>query len=264
MTNLKLIATDLDGTLLQNGAQKCNQELFPLVESLHEKDVLFCACSGRQYESLRNLFEPVKDKLVYLCENGVQVIYRDKILLEETLDYDLSMEICRAVMEHEGCEVMVSTSKTSYLLDRNKEYVRYIIEDVKNKVDLVHTLEEIKENVIKVAAFIPAEKLNEVQKDLHARFHTQCQVLTSGTIWVDFLPNNVNKGTAMKKISEILEIPLEDIAVFGDNENDRSVLEIVGHPYLMENCNPTMKNLKNPFTYCKKVETTLAEMMQSL
>lgn len=50
---------------------------------------------------------------------------------------------------------MVSTSKTCYLLDRNEEYVGYMKNEVKNKVDLVHSVDEIKENIIKVAAFIP-------------------------------------------------------------------------------------------------------------
>ena len=75
MKNIKLIATDLDGTLLLNGAQKCNDELFPLIEQLTDKGVLFCAASGRQYSSLKNLFKPVQDKILYLCENGTQVFY---------------------------------------------------------------------------------------------------------------------------------------------------------------------------------------------
>ena len=46
MSEIKLIASDLDGTLLLHGAQKCNAELFPLIEELTERGIYFVAASG--------------------------------------------------------------------------------------------------------------------------------------------------------------------------------------------------------------------------
>lgn len=47
----------------------------------------------------------------------------------------------------------------------------------------------------------------------------------------------------LKEIGERLGIAPDEMAAFGDNENDRAMLEFVGHPYLMEVCNPTMENI---------------------
>ena len=46
---IKLVASDLDGTLLLNGAQSLPEELFPLIKELKELGILFVAASGRQY-----------------------------------------------------------------------------------------------------------------------------------------------------------------------------------------------------------------------
>ena len=47
-TKIKLIACDLDGTLLLDGATRCRPELFPLIEELTKRGVSFMPASGRQ------------------------------------------------------------------------------------------------------------------------------------------------------------------------------------------------------------------------
>ena len=49
---IKLVASDLDGTLLLNGAQSLPEELFPLIKELKELGILFVAASGRQYANI--------------------------------------------------------------------------------------------------------------------------------------------------------------------------------------------------------------------
>ena len=56
---IRLIASDLDGTLLQNGAQVLSPEIFKLIPALKKKGIHFIAASGRQYANLRRLFAPL-------------------------------------------------------------------------------------------------------------------------------------------------------------------------------------------------------------
>ena len=75
--SIKLICSDIDGTLLQYGKKELESEIFEQIRELHRRDILFCPASGRQYTSLRKLFAPVADCCVFLCENG-GVIYKDE------------------------------------------------------------------------------------------------------------------------------------------------------------------------------------------
>ena len=86
--------------------------------------------------------------------------------------------------------------------------------------------------------------------------------MTSGNEWTDVVANGTGKGEALAKLGERLGILPEEMAAFGDNENDRSMLEFVGHPYLMEVCNPTMENVTAK--RCRKVEDSLMEILKSL
>ena len=56
---IRLIASDIDGTLLQNNARTLSEELFDLIRKLHRSGILFVPASGRQYLNLRSLFAPV-------------------------------------------------------------------------------------------------------------------------------------------------------------------------------------------------------------
>lgn len=81
---VKLIASDLDGTLLKNGAQELNTTVFQQILALRENGIYFVAASGRQYENLRRLFAPVKDDISYIAENGSLCIHKGNILARGT------------------------------------------------------------------------------------------------------------------------------------------------------------------------------------
>ena len=59
--SIRLICSDIDGTLLQYGRKELEGEIFEQIRELHRRGILFCPASGRQYTSLRKLFAPVAD-----------------------------------------------------------------------------------------------------------------------------------------------------------------------------------------------------------
>ncbi|WP_031829480.1 HAD hydrolase family protein, partial [Vibrio parahaemolyticus] len=66
---IKFIASDMDGTLLDQYG-RLDPEFFDLFLQLEEQGILFSAASGRQYYSLRDTFAPIKDRVLYVAENG--------------------------------------------------------------------------------------------------------------------------------------------------------------------------------------------------
>ena len=63
---IKLVASDLDGTLLFKGAQSLPEEIFPLIRQLKKMGILFVAASGRQYANMKKMFRPVVDDMAVL------------------------------------------------------------------------------------------------------------------------------------------------------------------------------------------------------
>ena len=57
---IKLIASDLDGTLLKEGTMDINPEIYDIIRKLKAKGIVFAAVSGREYDSIERVFAPVK------------------------------------------------------------------------------------------------------------------------------------------------------------------------------------------------------------
>ena len=65
---IKLVASDLDGTLLLHKAQSLPEEIFSLIRQLEELGIMFVAASGRQYPNMTKLFAPVASEISYISE----------------------------------------------------------------------------------------------------------------------------------------------------------------------------------------------------
>ena len=78
---IKMVASDLDGTLLLNKAQSLPEEIFPLIRKLKEMGILFVAASGRQYPNMKRMFAPVASEIAYISETGHLLLTRKKFCI---------------------------------------------------------------------------------------------------------------------------------------------------------------------------------------
>lgn len=94
---IKLIATDIDGTLLKDGTLMLDSEYMTIIEKLIAKGIRFVACSGRQFISERKLFAPIRDKLLYITDGGTVVRTPKEILKVHTLPEEIWHDMCETV-----------------------------------------------------------------------------------------------------------------------------------------------------------------------
>ena len=78
---IKLIASDMDGTVLRNGAQELPEGFTDLILRLKDCGIHFVAASGRQYQNLRRLFGPIQNEISYIAENGSLCTHEGKVFL---------------------------------------------------------------------------------------------------------------------------------------------------------------------------------------
>ena len=67
---IKLVVTDVDGTLVEDGSPNIDPELFETILKLREKGIQFAVASGRPWASVERTFDPVKKKVFYIANNG--------------------------------------------------------------------------------------------------------------------------------------------------------------------------------------------------
>ena len=148
---IKLIASDLDGTLLLNDAQSLNPELFDLILKLKEKGIHFIAASGRQYASMHRLFAPIKDQISYITENGSLCFHEGEITSMETMNRELGLRILEDIHNRKNCHILLSCQDTYYT---DSEKVFYHMRDtLHSDIKLVPDVSEIQEPFLKIAVY---------------------------------------------------------------------------------------------------------------
>ena len=116
---IKLIVSDIDGTLVKDGTLDINPEYMDVIRKLTEKGIHFVACSGRQYSSEKQLFAPVKDIISYISDGGTLIRTSEKILKVHTLSDEIWKNMARmAKKEMPGCDYFISSlSRLTLRLD---------------------------------------------------------------------------------------------------------------------------------------------------
>ncbi|MCR4590728.1 MAG: Cof-type HAD-IIB family hydrolase [Lachnospiraceae bacterium] len=234
MSRLKMIASDLDGTLLLNGSQELSASAPGLIHRLTERGIMFLAASGRQYGNLKRLFSPVAREIGYICENGCVTFLDDEMISCEEMTDNLAMDIIDAIEAVEGAEVLVSGINTCYIADRDKSYYEHMRFTVRNDVTRVADIRVKREPFFKISAYVKTGLTEEQISGWKKSFENKCTVVTGGAEWLDFMPPGVHKGLALSKVLNRLGIDPENVLCFGDNENDREMLEMAGCPVAMD------------------------------
>ena len=242
MNTIILIASDLDGTLLLNGAQQLDSKIFSQIHTLHEKGILFMAASGREYTNLRNLFAPVADDIAYLCLNGCLTFYRDKCISKEIMNSVIAKKLIKTFQKDPDAEILVSGEKTCYITPKDDSYYEHLINVVKNHVTIVDDLLNIPEPYTKISAYFK-DGVYEHYQDYVDMFNEKITVQVGGKCWLDCAPKNVNKSTGFLKLLSYLNIPAENTVMFGDNDNDKQILQTCGYPISMETAVPSIYKL---------------------
>ena len=262
---VKLIACDIDGTLIPYGQSDLPGDIFPLIQALGEKGVLFCPASGRQYHSLRHLFAPVADRAYFLCENGAAIFGPSEtedgapVLSKTAFPRDEALALCRDIMACPGGDVFISGQNTTYVCGCDQGLIRHNREVLGNNLQEVEDLDQIGEEMVKISAYCP-DGVAPVAQILGPRWGETFHMAEAGPRWLDF--TLADKGTGILALCESLGIDPTDVAAFGDNWNDLAMLQAVGHPYLMSRADPKLKELIP--SHCDSVAETLRDMLEQI
>ena len=268
MTDIKVIVSDFDGTLLDD--EKHLPKQFPaLLHELRQRDIHFIAASGRQYYNIRAQFpKELANQVDYIAENGALTVMNNEIYSIAEMPYEDVAAIVDTVRNLPGCYPILCGARCSYYendfpeINRNTAlyYARMkLIDDVMDYVK--------QDRICKIAVF-NSHQAETVCYPALLPFADHMQVALSGDCWVDIMNASVNKGTALTTMLNHMNISPDQCMAFGDYLNDIELLQASGHPYAMENAHPQLRKLfKNTsghnnhagviHTICRELNITL-------
>lgn len=236
---IKLIVSDIDGTLLEDGGHELNPELFDVILQLRNRGVQFAAASGRQWASIEAVFEPIKERIFYLSDNGAYVGCAARNLYLNTIDRDLVMDVIRDIRA-EGLTVMLSGPDVVYLDQDDPEFYNWLINGYKFRVKQVDDVTKVEDDFIKISAYRKSD-IEAATVRLREKYGDKMKMAISGDMWMDCMATGVNKGQAVKLLQDSLGIRPEETMAFGDQLNDIEMLKQAYYSFAIGNARPEVK-----------------------
>lgn len=242
---IKLIITDMDGTLL-NDNHEIDSEFWNLLSKMKDRGILFSVASGRQYYNLLERFKAIEEDVIFIAENGTFVVHQGMELFSNCLSSQDVNYVLKKLEKIKNIGVVLCGKESAYITDTTPEFLEQV-EKYYKRCKVVESFHQVKEGILKIAVydFLGSEENSYPHfiQDTH-----KFQVVVSGKHWLDVMHTDSNKGAAIKKVLEILEISREETAAFGDYLNDYEMLQVVEHSYAMENAHDEIKKIAKYIT----------------
>ncbi|AMV60195.1 Promiscuous sugar phosphatase YidA, haloacid dehalogenase-like phosphatase family [Pediococcus damnosus] len=244
---IKLIAIDLDGTLLTDD-KHIAAETVTAIKQASQSGVKVVLCSGRPLtgvaEHLHTLGLSGNDQYVITFNGALVQTIEGRVLIHHTLNYNDYTDL-EALSRKLHNHFHVETENHIYTANKNISpytigesfYVRMAIR--------YRAVGDMPANFkISKGMFIdPPEKITELRKKIPQTFLDKYYFVQSEPYFLEVLNKSASKGNALKGLTKRLNLLPENVMTIGDQGNDLSMLQFAGTPVAMGNAIPEAKKL---------------------
>ncbi|MDO4261422.1 MAG: HAD family hydrolase [Eubacteriales bacterium] len=226
---IRLIVSDIDGTLVPEGETRLNPEYMNVIGKLTERGIAFAAASGRQSSSMDAVFHPVREKIYYLSDNGAYIQRYGVSARELRLDPADARALLDCVRNIGGCYPLFSTTEGFYTDAQDPAFHHLVFEQYGGTGGVLEDVSPYADCSIKLSLYCPdgAQPMYRKLEPWKEKF----SVNISGARWVDINAPEATKGNAVEWLQRELGVLPEETVVIGDNFNDISMLERASYSF---------------------------------
>ena len=244
MKNIKLVASDLDGTLL-NKNKEITPRLFAALKKLDELGIYFVPSTGRPFGTVPQAIKELPFLKYVITSNGATIY--DAVEQKNIIENYLTPEAVDAVIEI-ARELPVITE---YFIE-GKAYIAKKVYDDLSPFNLTEShVTYIKNSRTPVEDFwnemkrnnTVLENINLVFADMELRKETWdrlkalgfASVTAATTKNIEITSLYATKAKALEKLCEVLGFTRENVLAMGDGDNDMPMIQFAGIGIAMEN-----------------------------
>ncbi len=264
----KLIAIDLDGTLLNSYGQISEKNRNALNKAKEHNAEIIIA-SGRTTDSVRNIANDIGAKSYIICGNGSLIydLQKEEIIYDKFIDKKKALQIIE-ICEQNSIYYNIYTENMVITKTLNNNVLFYYQENAskpdnkKTKINIVQDIykyvEELEnQHILKITISDSnsiifngiIRKLRNIKDiDVLDVAHMSRKIIKTGTeetvieyYYTEITSKNVDKWYAIEYLMDKLNIQRQEVMAIGDNVNDKMMIENAGCGVAMGNSAPYIK-----------------------
>ena len=248
---IKIVATDMDGTLLDPRGQLDLPRLEKILDKLDHRGVRFVIATGNEVHRMRQLLGHLAERVVLVVANGARIFENNELLQAQTWDDAM---VDRALGHFKGRECQdqfVVTAmnggfvkKGTVFTELDKFMTPEMIEKLYQRMQFVDEFDSnLFGGVLKMSMVVGEERSESVLQEINDLFDGHVRAVSSGYGCIDILQDGIHKAWGLVELLKRWNLKHEQIRAIGESENDIEMLELAGISYAMENAEEAVKEI---------------------
>ena len=249
--DIKVIATDMDGTLLDPKGQLDLPRLEKILDKLDQRGIRFVIATGNEIHRMRQLLGHLAERVVLVVANGARIFENNELIQAQTWDDAMVDKALGHFKGRECQDQFVVTAmnggfvkKGTVFTELDKFMTPEMIEKLYQRMNFVDEFDsKLFGGVLKMSMVVGEERLDSVLQEINDLFDGHVRAVSSGYGCIDILQDGIHKAWGIVELLRRWNLKPEQIMAFGDSENDIEMLELAGISYAMENAEEAVKRV---------------------
>ena len=249
--DIRVIATDMDGTLLDPKGQLDLPRLEKILDKMDQCDIRFVIATGNEVHRMRQLLGHLAERVVLVVANGARIFENNELIQAQTWD-DAMVDRALAHFKGRECQdqFVVTAMNGGFVkegtvfTELDKFMTPEMIEKLYQRMNFVDEFDSsLFGGVLKMSMVVGEERLDSVLQEINDLFNGHVRAVSSGYGCIDILQDGIHKAWGLEELLKRWNLKPEQIMAFGDSENDIEMLELAGISYAMENAEEAVKRV---------------------
>ncbi|MEN1761941.1 Cof-type HAD-IIB family hydrolase [Anoxynatronum sibiricum] len=266
-THIKLIVSDVDGTLFESGNQ-VNSTTVKMVHDYQRSGGIFTLATGRLKKAIEPFIQQLHIRFPVIVYNGAQIVdsVTGEVLAAHTLDRELALKALD-LLAHFPLDTIMHVNQVPYVRSHTPAVLEHMEKD--------GIACRCQENLTPLADKDPTKmliigdpfELKQFASELIVSAGYDFGPVYSDWNYLEILPAGASKGAALEQLVKLKGFAMEEVVAVGDERNDLSMIRAAGTGVAVANANEELKAAANRITqgpWNLGLEEILEEAIQSL
>ena len=223
------VILDLDGTLLHSDGS-ISEYTLEMIQKCKRRGILVVVATARFWFKAEKYLDIISPDYAILAD-GTQIYHNDEMIYGCAMDKFQSDGIIKELLQkNDENNILVCAGKSVFCSAVG------IDEKWRSSRDFT---EPLNSSVYKIAAIIKSyDEAKELSQKFDCRFYSY-----RGEQLYGFTSMKASKYQAVAELCRILQVDMNDVLAFGDDENDSDILKNVGKGVAVANAIPKIKEI---------------------
>jgi Cof subfamily protein (haloacid dehalogenase superfamily) len=227
----RFLACDLDGTLMGDDTT-IRPSVHRALAAAQARGIHVTLATGRSFPATLPFARQLNISLPLICYQGGLIKHplTGERIYQATMERSLLREVIDLAHVRDW-HLVVYINDTIYVQDLHKPrsfYFDLLGTELRHAHDLRQTVIEHDQDPAKFIIVADKAEADHIQAELSAHFHQQMAVVRSHDLFVEGNPLGVNKGDALRRLSNLLGVPQAQVMAIGDQGNDVKMITWAG------------------------------------